>query len=67
MSNAGLLMLVVALAACAGGVVVMLRPVRTEAGTYMKRMAGVMLIAFGLFLIIAAISLRTALAGTIHA
>jgi hypothetical protein len=60
MSGAGLLMLVVALAALAGGVVVMLRPARSDAGVYLKRMGGVMLIAFGLVLLIAAISLNGA-------
>jgi uncharacterized membrane protein HdeD (DUF308 family) len=67
MSSAGLLMLVVAIAALAGGVVVMLRPVRSDAGTYLKRMAGVMLIAFGLVLLIAAFSLNTAFTEATHA
>jgi hypothetical protein len=67
MSNAGLLMLVVALAAIAGGAVVMLRPVRSEAGTYVRRMGGVMLIAFGLVLLIAAFSLESAFTEAAHA
>ena len=67
MSGAGLLMLVVALAACAGGVTVMLRPVRSEAGTYVRRMAGVMLVAFGLVLLIAAFSLDSAFTEAAHA
>ena len=67
MSSASLLMLAVAIAACAGGVVVLLRPVRSEAGTYVRRMGGVMLIAFGLVLLIAAFSLDSAFTEAAHA
>ena len=67
MSGASLLMLAVAIAACAGGVVVLLRPVRSEAGTYVRRMGGVMLIAFGLVLLIAAFSLDSAFTEAAHA
>ena len=67
MSNPAIVMLLLGLAAIGGGIFVLRRPVTTEAGEYARRIGGIMGIAFGLFLVIAAISLRTALAGTAHA
>ena len=67
MSTSALVMLLLGLAAVGGGIFVLRRPVATEAGEYVRRIGGIMAIAFGLFLVIAAISLRTALAGTVHA
>ena len=67
MSGAGLLMLAIAVVAMIAGVVVLLRPVGSEAGVYLRRMGGIMLIAFGLVLLIAAITLNGAFTEASHA
>jgi putative Mn2+ efflux pump MntP len=67
MAPASLFMLLIAIVAMIAGVVVLLRPVGSEAGVYLRRMGGIMLIAFGLVLLIAAISLDSAFTEAVHA
>jgi hypothetical protein len=61
------LMTAIGIVALVGGGAVLLRPVRSEAGVYVRRMGGIMLVAFGLVLLIAAISLGSALGAMVDA
>ena len=67
MSTARLVMMTIGVGGLIGGGALLLRPARSEAGVYVRRMGGIMLVAFGLVLLIAAISLGSALGGTIDA
>lgn len=63
MGGSSLLMLVVGLAAIAAGGFVLTRKAESEVAIYLRRIGGIMLIAFGAFLMIAAVSLGSALGG----
>jgi hypothetical protein len=67
MSGARLLMMTIGVVAIVGGGVILLRPARSEAGVYGRRIGGMMLVAFGLVLLIAAVSLGSALGVMIDA